>query len=169
MRARPAESARTAVLSVRNRQRTRPVSVVRLRHIARAVLEHHLKCPCYELGVHLVAAAEMARVNEQFLAHAGSTDVITFDHAEPSSGGALYGELFICLDDAVAQAREYGTSWPEEVVRYLIHGLLHLRGYDDRKSRARLQMKREEERLLRAVKEHGALSGLARRSRRRLA
>jgi probable rRNA maturation factor len=57
--------------------------------------------------------------------------------------------LFICLDDAVKQAREFRTTWQEELARYVIHGLLHLRGFDDLEPAARRVMKREENRLLR--------------------
>ena len=49
------------------------------------------------------------------------------------------------------QAREFGTTWQSEVVRYVIHGLLHLRGHDDLKPAERRVMKREENRLLKRV------------------
>jgi probable rRNA maturation factor len=52
---------------------------------------------------------------------------------EPSpvdSPMSLHGELFICLDDAVKQAREFRTTWQSELTRYVIHGLLHLCGHD---------------------------------------
>ncbi len=142
------------VLVIRNRQRVRKVSAALLRQIARALLEQHLSLRTYELGIHLVGAKEMALVNETFLNHAGSTDVITFDNstlapAEPSP--SLTGELFICLDDAVSQAREFRSSWQAEVVRYLVHGVLHLRGHDDLKPVARRKMKQEENRLLRLL------------------
>jgi len=43
----------------------------------------------------------------------------------------ILGEIFICVDEAVLQARKFGTSWPSEVVRYIIHGVLHLCGFND--------------------------------------
>ena len=89
----------------------------------------------------------MARVNWDFLRHEGSTDVITFDHG--STPERLHGELFISVADAVAQAAEFGTTWPEELARYVIHGLLHLRGHDDLEPAKRRVMKREENRLVR--------------------
>lgn len=143
-------------LSVRNRQRTRAIDTRLLRRIARWALQDALGLADYELGVHLVAAPAMARINEGYLGHPGSTDVITFNHAEPAAGAsgpgaALHGELFICIDDAIAQARAFQTTWPEEIVRYLLHGLLHLRGYDDLTPAARRIMKREENRLVRAA------------------
>ena len=63
----------------------------------------------------------------------------------------LNGELFICLDDAVKQAREFHTTWQSELTRYVIHGLLHLCGHDDLKPPARHRMKREENRILEAI------------------
>ena len=63
----------------------------------------------------------------------------------------MHGEIFISVPDAVQQAREFRTTWTEELVRYLIHGLLHLRGYDDLQPALRRVMKREEQRVLRLV------------------
>ena len=47
------------------------------------------------------------------------------------SNRLLRGELFISIDDSVAHARRFRTMWQAELVRYIIHGLLHLEGYDD--------------------------------------
>ena len=140
----------TRVLSLRNRQRTRALGLPLLRRLTRHVLENELGVADYELGVHFVEPAEMARVNQQFLQHEGSTDVITFDHGTPDVAG-LHGELFISVADAVQQAREFRTTWPSEVARYIIHGLLHLRGHDDLQPAARKLMKRAENRLLKRV------------------
>jgi probable rRNA maturation factor len=91
-------------------------------------------------------------VNETFLKHEGSTDVITFDHAKESKRRQqIHGELFVCIDDAITQARQFKTSWQSEVVRYVVHGVLHLLGHDDLKPAARRKMKREENRLLRKL------------------
>jgi rRNA maturation RNase YbeY len=89
----------------------------------------------------------MARVNWRFLQHEGSTDVITFDYG--STAERLHGECFICVADAVTQAEAFGTTWSDEVVRYVIHAILHLRGYDDLKPDVRRIMKREENRWVR--------------------
>ena len=212
-------------LVLQNRQRVRALDLRRLRRIARALLEDILGLPSYELGVHFVAVPEMIRLNETFLEHAGSTDVITFDHSEkpfgdppssrsrrghethfnsglgtrnsefgveqslltsaaacrkdagplgvtscpprcrpgPAAGPALHGEIFICLPEAVDQARRFGTTWQSEVVRYLVHGILHVRGHDDLDTASRRRMKREEDRLLRELTGRFRLSRLARR------
>ena len=149
-------------LCLKNRQRTRPLNLPLLRRIAVHLLHDHFRPERYEFCVHLVEADEMAEVNQNFLQHTGSTDVITFDYSDASGPSPrpakkqslahplkfLHGEVFISVPDAVAQAREFGTSWHSELTRYLIHGLLHLQGYDDLKPALRREMKREEQRLL---------------------
>lgn len=151
---------RRRVLVFRNRQRTRALNVHLLRRVARHVLEQQLEANEYELGVHMVDAHEMARVNKQFLQHEGSTDVITFDHG--SSKRWLHGEIFISIPDAVKQACDFKTTWQSEVVRYLIHGLLHLRGYDDSQPAKCRAMKREENRLVKRIESQFAVKRPAR-------
>ena len=153
----------TQTLAFKNRQCVRRIDTPLLRRISRWLLAESLGVEDYELCVHLVAASEMARVNETFLQHEGSTDVITFDHSESARPHALHGELFICLDDAVKQAKEFKTTWQSELTRYVIHGLLHLRGHDDLKPAARRAMKKEENRLLRETSRVFALPELARK------
>lgn len=152
-------------LVIANRQRTQKINSRSLRSIVSALFAE-LKIERAELGIRLVGAREMARVNGRFLQHAGSTDVITFDHldSDPALTPAawqLHGELFICVDDAVAQAREFRTSWQSEVVRYVIHGILHLRGYDDLQPRLRRRMKRKENRLLHRLARRFSLAELS--------
>jgi len=72
----------------------------------------------------------------------------------------LQGDIFICLEEARRQARAYGTTWPAEVVRYLVHGLLHLCGHDDLEAAARRSMKRIEHRLVRRLAAEFAFSRL---------
>lgn len=143
---------------IANRQRTRKMDSRGLKKMV-GELFRELKISEAELGIHLVGAKEMARVNWDFLRHEGSTDVITFDHSNAEGGGRsealkIHGELFICVDDAVKQAKEFGTAWQSEVTRYVVHGVLHLLGYDDMKPALRRVMKREENRLVRLLEKH---------------
>lgn len=154
-------------LVIASRQRTKKVNLRHLRAIVETLLAE-LQIHDADLGIHLVGATEMARVNWQFLQHEGSTDVITFDHLEPGTGAAgnpvrpLHGELFVCVDDAVAQARQFKTTWQAEVVRYVVHGILHLTGHDDLKADLRRQMKRAENRLVRRLAKKFSFADLAR-------
>jgi probable rRNA maturation factor len=65
------------------------------------------------------------------------------------------------VDDAIAQAREFGSSWQSEVVRYVVHGILHLLGYDDLQPELRRKMKRAEHRLVRRLENRFALAQLS--------
>jgi probable rRNA maturation factor len=141
----------TIVIS--NRQRTKKINLRLLKQITNALLAE-LKINGAELGINLVAAHEMILVNETFLKHKGPTDVITFDYVKGAHGvtrPTLHGELFVCVDEAVLQARNFDTIWQSEIIRYIIHGILHLLGHDDRRIAVRRKMKREENRLLRGV------------------
>jgi len=151
---------------IANRQRTKKINARLLKRVVTELFAE-LEITGAELGIHLVGAKEMARINRQFLRHEGSTDVITFDHAEKRKAKSgkqndIHGELFICVDDAVKQAGEFKSSWPAEVVRYVVHGVLHLLGYDDLKPALRRTMKREENRLVRLLAKRFSFAQLAR-------
>ncbi|MSU34022.1 MAG: rRNA maturation RNase YbeY [Pedosphaera sp.] len=160
-----------AIVWVSNRQRYRPVNGRTIQRLAEETLRK--LSATGEIGIHLVTSKRMASVNEQYLRHTGSTDVITFDHG--STPGHLHGELFICVVEAVDQAREFRTTWRQELVRYVIHGLLHLCSFDDLEPVKRRRMKRVENRLVRwwesghRTRSQGVVSpSLARRRRRKL-
>jgi probable rRNA maturation factor len=152
-------------LQLRNRQRDRAIDIKLLKQLTQVLLQEELGLMRYELGVHFVSPKRMAEVNEEFLQHEGSTDVITFDYREgydaESSGSDLSGEIYISVADAVKQAREFSTTWQEEVARYIVHGVLHLRGYDDLVPEKRKVMKREENRLVRRLQATFDLSRIA--------
>jgi probable rRNA maturation factor len=86
----------------------------------------------------LLDDARIGGVHGQFMGDPAPTDVITFEH----------GEIVIGVETAVRQAAEHGEPVARELLRYLIHGLLHLAGYDDRHDEDRARMIREQERLL---------------------
>jgi len=165
-------------VAIASRQRARKVNRRLLRQITAALLAD-LKIEPVELGIYIVATPEMTRLNEKFLRHAGPTDVIAFDYGfgvPPSRGSptsvslrrcrlkpelqTLHGEIFVCVEEAITQARKFGTSWQSEVVRYIIHGVLHLLGFDDASAGARCKMKREENRRLRELSRRFPLSKL---------
>jgi probable rRNA maturation factor len=133
---------------IANRQRTNKIDARLLKQIVGGLFAE-LKISETELGINLVTAKEMVKVNWEFLQHEGPTDVITFDHSEKRK--QFHGELFVCVDEAVSQAKQFGTSWQSEVVRYVVHGVLHLRGHDDLKPNLQRKMKREENRLVRLL------------------
>lgn len=119
-----------------------------------------LKIEQAELGIHFVTAPEMTRLNETFLKHQGSTDVLAFDYADNAAARVkvrtgpatqLHGEIFVCVHEAVLQARRFRTTRQAELVRYIIHGVLHLCGFSDKHPVARRKMKRAENELVRQM------------------
>jgi rRNA maturation RNase YbeY len=136
------------VLVVRNRQRARSLNTKFLRNVLRALLTDELPRDDFEIGVSIIGEEAMTRMNEGYLRHKGSTDVITFDYTDASRPKCLAGEIFVCLDEALAQAPKFRVSWQHELVRYAVHGILHLAGFDDKLSRKGKEMKREENRLM---------------------
>jgi len=83
-------------------------------------------------------------INRRWLGHDTSTDVISF----PLEPDRLEGEVYVNLDRAGRQAREYGVTRASEVARLVIHGTLHLAGYDDTTKHSALVMRRKEEEAL---------------------
>ena len=67
-------------------------------------------------------------VNRKYLGHDYFTDIITFDYC---SGNMLSGDLFISVDSVKENSVEYGTEFEDELNRVIVHGILHLIGYDD--------------------------------------
>ncbi len=137
-------------LVIANRQRVKKINTRLFKQIV-GELFCELEIADAELGINLVATREMTLVNETFLQHTGTTDVITFDHAEKKQAKpthSIHGELFICVNVALTQAKVFQTTWQAEIVRYIVHGVLHLLGYDDLKPDLRREMKREENRLV---------------------
>ncbi len=67
-------------------------------------------------------------INQRYLQHDYFTDIITFDYCE---GDKLSGDLFVSVDSVKANSEEYGTEFEDELNRVMVHGVLHLIGYDD--------------------------------------
>ena len=84
----------------------------------------------------------MRAINKKYLNHDYVTDVLTFDLGQSTS------EIIICPQIAYANAREHRSSTENEIVLYVIHGILHLAGYDDHKPHDTLKMRKMEKELI---------------------
>ena len=80
-------------------------------------------------------------INQRYLQHDYFTDIITFDYCEADR---LSGDLFISVDSVRENAIEYGTSFNDELNRVMVHGILHLIGYDDHSDEDIKQMRSKE-------------------------
>jgi probable rRNA maturation factor len=118
----------------------------RLREVARAVLAGE-NIADYEISLAFVDNATIHRLNKQFLDHDEPTDVLSFPLSEPGAK-KLAGELVVGAEVALQQARERGHEGQVELALYVIHGLLHLCGYDDKSPRAAKAMRALEKHYL---------------------
>ncbi len=84
-------------------------------------------------------------VNREFLGHDYYTDVITFDY---STAGTLNGDIFISLDTVRSNAEMVGVAYEQELLRIIIHGVLHLTGQGDKTPETKVVMTEKEEKAL---------------------
>jgi len=111
-------------ITLYNRQRKVRLALPRLQRLAQAALSAvlPLRTALPEVEVTFLSDAAIARVHRDFMGVPGATDVITFDH----------GEILISPETARVNAWQYGRPLEEELARYIVHGLLHLKGYEDK-------------------------------------
>ena len=124
-------------IDVLNLQRSIPVPIVAIKNTA-AKAARKLKISLKELSIVFVGEARMRRINREYLRHDYVTDVITFVH----------GEIIICPKVAQQNALSHGAALEQELRLYVIHGLLHLAGFDDHAPQDIKRMRQWEEKLL---------------------
>ncbi|MBI2418583.1 MAG: rRNA maturation RNase YbeY [Ignavibacteriales bacterium] len=95
-----------------------------------AFLKKELQFSIQSLEITFVTRADIHSINKSYLNHDYMTDIITFDYSD--TAGNLVGELIISPDIAHANAKKYNIPYTEELVRLVIHGILHLLNYDDK-------------------------------------
>jgi probable rRNA maturation factor len=134
-------------ISVQNSQRKISVNVAELERFAGHAVQHSLQVQqrkrtdlrkLREVFVWLISDRRMALLHRKFLGHSGPTDVMTFQH----------GEIFISIDTARHHARIFGNSLVHELKLYIVHGLLHLHGFDDQTRSNARKMKAAQEKIL---------------------
>lgn len=111
-----------------------------------------------ELSVVIVTDRMIHGINRRFLGHDYPTDVISFDLSAQElsrrSRGrvkTVEGEIYVSAVTALRQARERGLDPDQELILYIIHGILHLLGYDDHSARDRKAMRIKEKEIMNAI------------------
>jgi probable rRNA maturation factor len=137
-------------ISVRNLQRKVLVNVAELEAFAADAVKRCLRLrkgkrtelrKLREIFVWLISDRRISRLHLQFLGQRGPTDVITFRD----------GEIFISVETAGRNAREFGNSLMSEIKLDVVHGLLHLHGFDDSTPADLRRMKGTQEKILRSM------------------
>ena len=122
------------------------VDQIRVRDVASTVLQKECKGGG-RVNIVLATDADLADLNSKYLDRDGSTDVLSFpmgDDEHIVQEEHIMGEVYVSLDRARQQAKEYKVSFVEEVDRLVIHGVLHLCGYDHERARDARMMKAKE-------------------------
>jgi probable rRNA maturation factor len=122
-------------------------AAARLRAASTATLRH-AKVRDALVSITMLSSRQMAAMNKKHLGHAGATDVITFGFRDPR--GAVLGDIYLCPTVAAANAKAFGASAREELLRLAIHGTLHVLGHEHPEGPARTKsaMWKLQERLL---------------------
>ena len=107
-----------------------------------------IRSPLRELSVVLVSDSQMSQLHERFMKDDSPTDVLTFPLEENSRGKASSGEIVINVAQALRQSRRRGIPVQNELLLYALHGMLHLKGMDDRTDSQYRRMHRLEDRIL---------------------
>ncbi|MHB8580950.1 MAG: rRNA maturation RNase YbeY [Ignavibacteriaceae bacterium] len=108
-------------------------------------LRKDLEFELTSLVINFVLSSEIMEINKKFLNHRYSTDIITFNYN--GNHDILDGEIFISFEDAELNAKKFGVNPNEEIIRLVIHGILHLLGYDDQIKKDKIIMKKLENKL----------------------
>ncbi len=128
------------------------VSRSRVREAAIAVLKAE-RVRDAMLSITFVGRAAISGLNRRYLGHRGTTDVISFGLGRPGNRGVVIGDIYICPEIARDNAKRQGVPIGEEVLRLVVHGTLHVLGYDHPTgaSRTTSPMWRRQERILARV------------------
>lgn len=137
-------------VSIQNRQRRVSVSLPRLQRLARRALAAIGRSD-RELHISIVDDREIRRLHGRFLGRRRATDVIAFNLEGPSSS-PLLGEVVISAETAARQSRRVGVPVALELELLLVHGLLHLAGWDDHEPQDARRMHERERAILSAAR-----------------
>ena len=141
------KNAQQTKIEVRNLQDKLEINVATLQRFAQKAAALCLQLPVKkqtelqtlgEVSVLIVSDRRMASLHRRFMNESGPTDVITFQH----------GEIFISADTAVSNAQRFGNSLVSELRLYIVHGLLHLHGFEDRDPAGASKMRAAEKKVL---------------------
>jgi probable rRNA maturation factor len=103
----------------------------------------------YDISVLVVDDVEMARLHSQHSGIDETTDVLTFDHG--SDEQSIKADIAICVDVANREATHRGHNLENELLLYILHGILHCCGFDDHDELSHQKMHKEEDRILNAI------------------
>ena len=139
-------------IEVVNRQKRIPINPPQLTRAVKNLLrlEGFRKV---QLSIVFVTDRKIKSLNQKYLNHPYPTDVLSFDYRAPAKRAReISGEIIISTDTAQRNAVSHQTTGLQEIMRYVIHGVLHLLGFDDHAQRDIEKMRRKENQWMRLLK-----------------
>lgn len=97
---------------------------------------------CGEITYIFCSDEEVLEINQKYLQHDTYTDIITFDYSQDD---LISGDIFISIDRVKENAEQFKVSFEHELARVMIHGVLHLLGFDDHSEEEKKEMRRQED------------------------
>lgn len=136
-------------IEIASNQNYYPIKKRKIRQIVLEALKKE-NCKPEELSIAFVDNKEITALNKKFLSHNEPTDVLSFplDDERPPHAGSISGEIVVSAQMALETADAMHTDVERELILYVIHGLLHLIGYDDTSKRKARVMHEREDKLL---------------------
>ncbi len=154
---------------IENHQTKLPLNTIQAKKIIQKIIKAE-GWQADQLSYNFVSRQYIQQLNKKFLGRAYATDVLAFGlkdsgqrtvnrgqrqkhplntvHRSPFTNKTISGDIVISVDAAMAQSKEYGTSTAYELVLYMVHGLLHLLGYDDHAPKDIQKMRRKEDQIM---------------------
>lgn len=118
-------------IHVLDRQKDLAIDHVAVRNLVRAVLARE-QVSCDEMAIHFVGSEEISKLHDRYFGDPSLTDCISFPIDPPGSADyCMLGEIFVCPKAAIGYAHEHSLDPYHETTLYIVHGILHLLGYDD--------------------------------------
>ncbi|MDD2702946.1 MAG: rRNA maturation RNase YbeY [Candidatus Omnitrophica bacterium] len=133
-------------ISVRNRQNILRINVLFIKRLVRYVLKEEQAAEKGEISLCVTDDPGIRRLNKAYLGKDCPTDVLSFDLSDEKAG--LYADIIVSTETACAYSRKFRTDPAYELHLYLVHGILHILGYDDRTKKERDRMHKRELQLL---------------------
>lgn len=146
-------------IQIHNQQKRIPLNRSDIKKIIQNILREQ-KISRVDLSVVIVTDRKIHEINRKFLKHDFPTDVITFDlsdeefsHKKSFQIKNIEAEIYVSAVTAACKAHELGLNPEQELLLYIVHGILHLIGYDDHASIDRKRMRKKEKEVLEYIRE----------------
>ncbi len=138
-------------MEILNRQNIRKIEISKVRACLEEIFSH-LSLNTKQASFVFCDNSFIRELNQKYFKKDNPTDVIAFPLADKVDPDYL-GEVIVSVEEAVLTAASLDLSWPKEVLLYLVHGIMHLVGLDDKTAKQREEMRKKEKEVLDRLKD----------------